>query len=205
MVTDNQKQREKRKTYAEALKEDFRNGVKETREGAVSGKESNTGIRDNVSYVNKVMDFNGENSSELGKPKPDFLEIYKDLFFSEQIHSSGMFSTPVPNTDTSTSHNASNSSIRTTCACADLSLDARDEEILNILEELQCSADQRIVEECTEQCRLTGSFLSDIVFNLGDKVPSDTEIRVLEKGLDFALIQNKINEPELRRDFKEFC
>ena len=205
MVTDNQKQREKRKTYAEALKEDFRNGVKETREGAVSGKESNTGIRDNVSYVNKVMDFNGENSSELGKPKPDFLEIYKDLFFSEQINSSGMFSTLVPNTDTSTSHNASNSSIRTTCACADLSLDTRDEEILNILEELQCSADQRIVEECTEQCRLTGSFLSDIVFNLGDKVPSDTEIRVLEKGLDFALIQNKINEPELRRDFKEFC
>ena len=32
LVTDNRKQREKRKTYAEALKEEFRNGMKETRE-----------------------------------------------------------------------------------------------------------------------------------------------------------------------------
>ena len=62
-----------------------------------------------------------------------------------------MFSTPpVLNTDTSTSHNASNSSIRCTCASGDLSLDTHNEEILNILEELQCSADERIVEECTE-------------------------------------------------------
>ena len=43
------------------------------------------------------------------------------------------------------------------------------------------------------------------MFNLNNKVLSDTEIRVLEKGLDFAPIQNKLNEPELRRDFKEFC
>ena len=34
---------------------------------------------------------------------------------------------------------------------------------------------------------------------------TDTEIRILEKGLDFAPIQNKINEPELRSDFEEFC
>ena len=34
---------------------------------------------------------------------------------------------------------------------------------------------------------------------------TDTEIRVLEKGLDFAPIQNKINEPELRTDFEDFC
>ena len=30
------------------------------------------------------------------------------------------------------------------------------------------------------------------------------EIKVLEKGLDFAPIQNKINEPEPRSDFEEF-
>ena len=34
---------------------------------------------------------------------------------------------------------------------------------------------------------------------------TDTEIKVLERGLDFAPIQRKINEPELRRDFNEFC
>ena len=65
-------------------------------------------------------------------------DIYKDLLFSEQSNSSGMVSVPpVFNTDTSISHNASNSSNRSTCASADLSLDTQLEEILNILEELQ--------------------------------------------------------------------
>ena len=34
---------------------------------------------------------------------------------------------------------------------------------------------------------------------------SEDKIKVLEKGLDFAPIQNKVNEPELRKDFDEFC
>ena len=145
MVTNNQKQREKTKTYAEALKEDFRNFMKETSEGRVSGKERNTGIGDNVSYINTAMESNEEDSSEFGKLKPIFLEVYKNLLISEQINSSGIFSTPpVLNTDTSFSHNNSNSSVRQTCASADLSLNTHDEEILNILVELQCSADKEL-------------------------------------------------------------
>ena len=31
------------------------------------------------------------------------------------------------------------------------------------------------------------------------------EIKILGKGLDYASIQNKINEPELRRDFEDFA
>ena len=105
-----------------------------------------------VSYVNILMDCNGEDSSEFDKAKPNFLEIYKDLLLSEQMNSLGMFSTPsVLNTDTSISHNAShnstspshnasNNSIRSMCASADLSLDTCDEEILNTLEELHCPA-----------------------------------------------------------------
>ena len=57
----------------------------------------------------------------------------------------------------------------------------------------------------TSEGRLEGCFCSDAVFNLRRKVLTDTEIRILEKGLDFAPIQNKINEPELRTDFEEFC
>ena len=34
---------------------------------------------------------------------------------------------------------------------------------------------------------------------------TDNEIRILEKGLDFAPIQTKINEPKLRNDFEDFC
>ena len=43
------------------------------------------------------------------------------------------------------------------------------------------------------------------VFNLSHKVLTETEINVLEKGLDYAPIQKKINKPELRKDFSEFC
>ena len=55
----------------------------------------------------------------------------------------------------------------------------------------------------TSEGRLEGYFCSNTVFNLSRKVLTDTEIRILEKGLDFAPIQNKINEPELRSDFDE--
>ena len=57
----------------------------------------------------------------------------------------------------------------------------------------------------TEKSRLSGHFVSETIFNLSRKVLSESEIGVLEKGLDFAPIQNKSNEPELRRDFEQFC
>lgn len=43
------------------------------------------------------------------------------------------------------------------------------------------------------------------MFNLSNRVPSESEAGILKKGLDFAPIQKKINEPDLRRDFQEFC
>ena len=149
--------------------------MKETREEVVSDDERNTGIHDNV---NKVMDCNQKDSSAFGKPKPIFLKIYKDLLFSEQINPSKIFSVPsVLNTDTSSSHDASNISIRSTSTSVDLSLDTHDEEIFNILEVLQCSADQRIVEGCNIQLRLTSKFVSDTVFNLNNNILNDIEIR----------------------------
>ena len=48
-------------------------------------------------------------------------------------------------------------------------------------------------------------FCSDTVFNLSVKVLTDIEIKVLEKSLDYHPIQNKINEPEWRKDFEKFC
>ena len=33
----------------------------------------------------------------------------------------------------------------------------------------------------------------------------EDEIKVLEKKLDFAPMQRKVNELELRQDFEEFC
>ena len=39
---------------------------------------------------------------------------------------------------------------------------------------------------------------------MSKKVLTETEIRVLEKGLDFVPIQKLLNEPELRKDFEKF-
>ena len=83
----------------------------------------------------------------------------------------------------------------------------QDREFLHILEELQkhklCISDIRTTS--TRDERLQGHFCSDTVFNLSNRVLSEHEIKVLEKGLDFAPIQRKINEPGLRKDFEEVC
>ena len=57
----------------------------------------------------------------------------------------------------------------------------------------------------TVEGRLKGTFCLETVFNLSHKVSTETEIKVLEPGLDFAPTQNCINETELRKDFAEFC
>ena len=60
-----------------------------------------------------------------------------------------------------------------------------DEELFEILEELQ----KPIKGTIGENDRLEGYFCSDTGFNLSDRVLSDSEIKLLEKGLDFAPIQ----------------
>ena len=52
----------------------------------------------------------------------------------------------------------------------------------------------------TDEERLQGSFCSKAVFHLSQRVLSEIEIQILEKGLDLAPIQKSINEPELRKD-----
>ena len=147
------------------------------------------------------------------KKSLSFSDIYKNVLEGEQTNSSRVpLSPPKISPDTSTLGNATSSSCRSN-ASEDIFFNTQGNEILGILEELQCSANVSVnnlfcennVSSGTEQSRLSGYFASNIVFNLSRKVFSDVEIKVLEKGLDFAPIQNKINEPELRKDFEEFC
>ena len=51
----------------------------------------------------------------------------------------------------------------------------------------------------TEDSHLKGYFCSKIVFNLSINILTETEIGVLENGLDFALIQKTLNEPNLEK------
>ena len=57
----------------------------------------------------------------------------------------------------------------------------------------------------TDEGRLQDSFCSKTIFNLSQRVLSDIEVQVLEKRLDFTPIQKSVNEPELRKDFEDFC
>ena len=100
--------------------------------------------------------------------------------------------------------NSSNSSIH-----QEKYFDAQDEEMVKILEEMHSSNRETSVMGISsitaDENRLTGYFYLDTIFNLSNRVLSDNEIKVLEKGLDFGPKQRKINEPELRSDFEEFC
>ena len=74
-----------------------------------------------------------------------------------------------------------------------------DEALLETLESL-CDNNKDHFEEGS----ITGSFVSDYVFNLSKNVLSQTEINVLEKSLGFSPTTSFINESDLRNDFNEF-
>ena len=84
---------------------------------------------------------------------------------------------------------------------------SQDKDLVNILEELQnrTEVSRDNITEITSSNRLKVHFYLDIIFNLSHRVLSDAGTKILEKGLGFAPIQRKINEPELRKGFQEFC
>ena len=50
------------------------------------------------------------------------------------------------------------------------------------------SQNQNINAKVTSESRISGYFCSDTVFNLSDRVLTETEIKVLQKGLDYVPI-----------------
>ena len=80
----------------------------------------------------------------------------------------------------------------------------QDRELVTILVDLE-NVDNNSEANATGKTRISWYFCSDTVFNLSRKVLTDSGIKVLEKALDYASIQSKINEPELRNEFEEFC
>ena len=87
----------------------------------------------------------------------------------------------------------------------------QDRKFLSVLENMMDIDDplhlqnKNINVKVTTEGRISGYSGSDPVFNLSHWVLSETEITVLEKGLDYAPIQKKINQSDLRKDFSEFC
>ena len=92
-------------------------------------------------------------------------------------------------------------------------LDGEDYEILNILKEMLegSKESESFVPEFKKRSEVMKDFKSglttveNILCGPRHKVLTDTEIDVSEKDLDFAPIQYKISESELRHDFNELC
>ena len=186
-ITDNRVLRKrKRKTYAEATQSDLLDG--------------------------KIVDISpnvGKVGAKSGKRSVDLEPIKKTLLSTEASKFSKVSNTP-PDVcvDTSLSHNSSNF-VSGTTESEPVMLSTQDMEVLEILEELKSNANGNFTccehKFNTEDSRMKGYFCSDTVFNLSNKVLTEDEIKVLEKGLEFAPIQRKVNEPELRQDFENFC
>ena len=128
----------------------------------------------------------------------DLSQIYSDLLEGENI-SSKMDTSP-PNLCTSSVHISDLSGIPNGERNKPLFC-TQDKEILSILEKLE----QVQSGSLTDSDRMSACFCSYTVYNLTKKVLSDMEIKILEKGFDYAPIQNKINKPELRKGFEDFA
>ena len=129
----------------------------------------------------------------------DLAKMYNELLVCDNSMSSDIYGTP-PNLFIN-SVGISNSSNSVTSQKDFIELFSQDEELLSILVDLQY--DEMLVNIKVINC-IQRYFCLDTVFNLSKKVLSETQIKVMEKGLDFAPIENKIYESELRKSFEEF-
>ena len=86
-------------------------------------------------------------------------------------------------------------------------LTSQGKELLSVLESIQNLNDplnSRNRITITSEGRLSGYVCSEIALNLYRKILINAEIKILEKSLNFAPVERKINKPELRSDFEEF-
>ena len=142
-------------------------------------------------------------SSQGGNDLVGFETIKRDLLSGEN---SSKISNSPPVVCTNTSVVQKHYDVNTSSEIRLISLE--DMELLEIFEEFQNS--NEIISsgyscDVIPDKRLKAYFCSDTLFNLSGRVLSESEIKVLEKGLDFAPFQRKVNEPKLRKDFEEFC
>ena len=192
-ITDNRKTREKYKQRLNSTKET----VTTVKSNNVLMEDKQQGDEHGKSYV-EVIKYKRINISNY---TVNLSEIYNQLLEDELNNTSKVEVSPLKvSTNLASSLNASDS---VAVEANHTILSSQNEEILSILEELQRKSPSQAFNNSNDH--ISGYFCSDTVFNLSKKVLTDIEIKVLEKGLDYAPIQNKINEPEPKRVFEEFC
>ena len=126
----------------------------------------------------------------------DLSKIYCELLTCEKSNSSNSGTYP-PDVCTNSAEDSNSSNSQISQNGGNVFFD----ELFSILQNLQQNSS---FETNSSSKNIVGYFCSDTVFNLSSKVYGYRN-KFFEKGLDFAPIQNKINQPELRKDFEEFC
>ena len=188
-ITDNRVRRQRTKTkYSEMQVIGLNNLIGE--------------VTSRVERKNYVEVARNDKTTPSPKVSVNFSDIVSDLLESNKSNSS-MIETSPPRLCTNSAESPNSSNVLME-GCDSMTFSTQDRELVSILEDLQ-NIDFTGHNNSTETSRLKGYFCSETVFNLSKKVLTEAEIKVLEKGLDYAPIQNKVNEPELRSDFEEFC
>ena len=180
-ITDNRKFRKKRsKTYAEALQ-------------SVGTSNSGGEVLEPLKAPNVLKKENHDFNRIVGI---DLEGIYARLTEEELLGLDTLSSPSRLCTDTSSQNSSRYRNVSS-------DLDGEDYQILNILKEMVDGAkeSESVIPEfkkrsefmkdstsglTTVENRLCGYFCSETIFNLSHRVLTDTEIKVLEKGLDFA-------------------
>ena len=155
-----------------------------------------TSIDDSADFVIKSKR-SCENKSARDS-KVDFSELFNSLRKDDRSFPKTVEKPP----ESPSTSGSINMAANVTSGC---DLDSGDEELVKILYDLHIS--QVVSAEKSPKSvneRLKWYFCSKTVFNISRKVLTETEIRVLEKGLGFAPTPTGINESHLKRDFNKF-
>ena len=104
-----------------------------------------------------------EKETERQDEKVFDLETIKENLLQDEVLQPRVLSPPLVCCDTSVSKNSSDQFVNTNSPSV---LTAQDEELVKILEDLDCSKITRESANSSDESRLSGYFCSDAVFNL---------------------------------------
>ena len=193
-ITDNRHERCKRKIEKELISDSSH----QKRELQIKSPQNASLDQPSKSYVDIAQE---GKSTSLGNL--NIRDIYLDLMNDENNNSSCTEITPPRLSTTSAEMQNSSNSLENSTPDS-LGLTSQDRNLISILDELQ-NISVTGPSNNTDSTRLADYFCSETVFNLRNRALSDAEIKALEKGLEYAHIQNTINEQKLKNNFNEFC
>ena len=140
-------------------------------------------------------------SSKVSVNFSDIVYCFRYLLQSNKSNSS-IIETSLPRLCTNSAESPNSCNVLNE-GCDSMTFSTQDRELVFILEDLQ-NIDVTAYNNSTETSRLKCYFCSETVFNLSKKVLTEAEIKVREKGLDYAPIKTKSMSQSFAMILKNF-